>query len=108
MSKTVDYTATVAVPEALMTEDARVVTLSNCLSIVWPPSQPASLCIVFYGQIMGRVLNIIMEADSEKGMKWGITLAQTPSYEQPADFLSELARCGFAVNVKDYRSYDGS
>jgi hypothetical protein len=107
MSKTVNYTATVAVPEALMVEGTRVVTLSNRLSVVWTKSVE-HLAIVFDGVVMGRVLNIVMEADAEKGMHWGVTLAQTPTYEQPADFLSELSHCGFAVNVKDYRSYNGS
>ena len=104
---TIDHNVTVPIPEHLMVEGTRVVVLSNRLAIVWTGSV-VGLCVVFDGQIMGRVLNIVMEADSEKGMKWGATLAQTPSYEQPTDFVAELSRCGFAVVMKDYRSYDGS
>jgi len=110
MSSTIfarEYVVTVPVPESLLEERTRVVVLSNRLAIVWTKSVE-KLAIVFDGAIMGRVLNIVMEADSEKGMKWGATLAQTPSYEQPTDFVAELSRCGFAVVMKDYRSYDGS
>jgi len=101
-----EYAVTVPIPAEHPMEGARVVVLSNRLAIVWEKSA-ADLVVVFDGEKMSHVQSIIMEADAETGLHWGVTLVQTPTYEQPADFLAELSRCGFAVVVEDYRPTEG-